>query len=498
MYTVPHDQWFTTHIDPGWKVPQVKLWLLSKCLPYAAPPSPPLWHHQKRKERLPSRPGLTTRTPSPIPWMRTHRALNKVSCHWEEKIAFAILEGPVDKKSDNAQRKKMRYTANGQTRGLHVDRISEPHIGPSWSQHVHQLEPAVVAYRSIVGPGPQSLGAQINGIPGGCVHRRQRGSPKRTFNCVCRGMSIPNTALLLPSCPPSLLHSVLVLPSSAMVPPPTHASASSAPALPSRPCTVHGELWQALRDPWRALPLCRNHQRRWTIGHSPITSQKIEAPLHQSGCEPSRSSPPVYRCTVNLNSQMHSLVAGKSAVDNDNRTREMTYKLGGIERYIFCRASSPSREFSSGVEESILGGGRFDGLGLSREYDAGQRGSRSSYSVVVWCSRDKRRGVFEVAVLLITNLAWSWILNGTLRALEVNVLLLSSSPKVSLRTLSLEPSDDSCGEKEAISLWDTSELERIRLSSSVAAVRMDYVEQAVADTLVIFKPYTASPTHLWI
>ncbi|KAJ7262095.1 hypothetical protein C8J57DRAFT_1513877 [Mycena rebaudengoi] len=46
-----------------------------------------------------------------------------------------------------------------------------------------------------------------------------------------------------------------------MAPPPARARASSAPALPSRPCTVHGELWQALCDPWQAPPLCRNHQR---------------------------------------------------------------------------------------------------------------------------------------------------------------------------------------------------------------------------------------------
>lgn len=30
--SVPYDQWLTTHIDPSWKVKQVKLWILSKCL----------------------------------------------------------------------------------------------------------------------------------------------------------------------------------------------------------------------------------------------------------------------------------------------------------------------------------------------------------------------------------------------------------------------------------------------------------------------------------
>ncbi|KAJ7289139.1 hypothetical protein C8J57DRAFT_1706051 [Mycena rebaudengoi] len=42
-------------------------WLLSECLPYAVPPSPPLRYHQKRKERAPSRPGLETRCVYPLP-----------------------------------------------------------------------------------------------------------------------------------------------------------------------------------------------------------------------------------------------------------------------------------------------------------------------------------------------------------------------------------------------------------------------------------------------
>ncbi|KAG6917733.1 hypothetical protein DXG01_001384 [Tephrocybe rancida] len=29
---IPYDQWLTTHVDPAWKVKQVKLWILSKCL----------------------------------------------------------------------------------------------------------------------------------------------------------------------------------------------------------------------------------------------------------------------------------------------------------------------------------------------------------------------------------------------------------------------------------------------------------------------------------
>ncbi|KAG5645109.1 hypothetical protein DXG03_006923 [Asterophora parasitica] len=29
---VPYDQWLTTHVDPTWKVKQIKLWILSKCL----------------------------------------------------------------------------------------------------------------------------------------------------------------------------------------------------------------------------------------------------------------------------------------------------------------------------------------------------------------------------------------------------------------------------------------------------------------------------------
>ncbi|KAJ7210520.1 hypothetical protein GGX14DRAFT_543007 [Mycena pura] len=50
----PHDQWFTTHVDPDWKVRQVKSWLLAKCLPYAAPPSPPLRQSNRKPQRPPS------------------------------------------------------------------------------------------------------------------------------------------------------------------------------------------------------------------------------------------------------------------------------------------------------------------------------------------------------------------------------------------------------------------------------------------------------------
>ncbi|KAJ6456107.1 hypothetical protein C8R45DRAFT_1111105 [Mycena sanguinolenta] len=51
---LPHDQWFTTHVDPDWKVKQVKSWLLAKCLPYAAPPSPPLRQSARKLQRPPS------------------------------------------------------------------------------------------------------------------------------------------------------------------------------------------------------------------------------------------------------------------------------------------------------------------------------------------------------------------------------------------------------------------------------------------------------------
>ncbi|KAJ7656427.1 hypothetical protein DFH06DRAFT_1473648 [Mycena polygramma] len=51
---LPHDQWFTTHVDPDWKVKQVKSWLLAKCLPYAAPPSPPLRQSTRKPQRPPS------------------------------------------------------------------------------------------------------------------------------------------------------------------------------------------------------------------------------------------------------------------------------------------------------------------------------------------------------------------------------------------------------------------------------------------------------------
>ncbi|KAJ7204868.1 hypothetical protein C8J57DRAFT_380387 [Mycena rebaudengoi] len=73
--------------------------------------------------------------------------------------------------------------------------------------------------------GPQSLGAQINGIPGGCVHRRQRGSPKRTFNGGCQYQTQPSFyhCVLPPSFIPS---SSFLLPQWPLLPP------APAPALP--------------------------------------------------------------------------------------------------------------------------------------------------------------------------------------------------------------------------------------------------------------------------
>lgn len=54
---VPYDQWLVTHVDPSWKVKQVKLWFISKCISHPTPP--PLVH-------LPSIPNFKRRPTSPI------------------------------------------------------------------------------------------------------------------------------------------------------------------------------------------------------------------------------------------------------------------------------------------------------------------------------------------------------------------------------------------------------------------------------------------------
>ncbi|KAF8216916.1 hypothetical protein K438DRAFT_407051 [Mycena galopus ATCC 62051] len=69
---LPHDQWFTTHVDPDWKVKQVKSWLLAKCLPYAAPPSPPLRQFPHRKPQRP--PSPITFAPDP-----RHRPISPIT-----------------------------------------------------------------------------------------------------------------------------------------------------------------------------------------------------------------------------------------------------------------------------------------------------------------------------------------------------------------------------------------------------------------------------------
>ncbi|KAJ6620605.1 hypothetical protein B0H10DRAFT_2021032 [Mycena sp. CBHHK59/15] len=102
---LPHDQWFTTHVDPDWKVKQVKSWLLAKCLPYAAPPSPPL-----RQKRRPQRP------PSPITFAPDprHRPISP--------ITFAMPKAPPVQDSDDADGDDEEPPAD--------DELSEPDVRP--------------------------------------------------------------------------------------------------------------------------------------------------------------------------------------------------------------------------------------------------------------------------------------------------------------------------------------------------------------------------------
>ncbi|KAJ6573442.1 hypothetical protein DFH09DRAFT_1457438 [Mycena vulgaris] len=119
----------------------------------------------------------------------------------------------------------------------------------------------------------QSLGAQINGIPGGCVHQQQRGSSKRTFNC---GLA-PNTYLAQCLNP---RHASFHFRYGPEFSPPTPTPALPPPSQIAY--IVHAKLWQPPRDPWRAPPLCRNHPRRWPMQKHPNRPGGLTANVPQA------------------------------------------------------------------------------------------------------------------------------------------------------------------------------------------------------------------------
>ncbi|KAF7310002.1 hypothetical protein MIND_00373000 [Mycena indigotica] len=99
---LPHDQWFTTHVDPEWKVRQAKSWMLAKCLPYAAPPSPPLRQTNRKPQRPPSpitfAPDPRHRPISPITFAQPKQQLTEDDVSEFEEPPPA--ESPVSEKEE--------------------------------------------------------------------------------------------------------------------------------------------------------------------------------------------------------------------------------------------------------------------------------------------------------------------------------------------------------------------------------------------------------------
>jgi hypothetical protein len=48
MRVVPHDQWLVTHLNPSWKISQVKQWLLAKYFPALFPSAPDIPRQKRR------------------------------------------------------------------------------------------------------------------------------------------------------------------------------------------------------------------------------------------------------------------------------------------------------------------------------------------------------------------------------------------------------------------------------------------------------------------
>ncbi|KAJ7509777.1 hypothetical protein B0H11DRAFT_1257801 [Mycena galericulata] len=128
---LPHDQWFTTHVDPDWKVRQVKSWLLSKCLPYAAPPSPPLRQSTRKPQRAPS---PITFAPDP-----RHRPISP--------ITFAMpKQAPVPSDASDEEGRR-----------ADDDEISEPDevLPPPIAPPQHQKRRTVVFPTAVSASGPK-------------------------------------------------------------------------------------------------------------------------------------------------------------------------------------------------------------------------------------------------------------------------------------------------------------------------------------------------------
>lgn len=53
---MPHDQWLVTHLHTSWKISDVKLWLLAKCLPTLFTPVPPIPRQRFSQRRRPVSP----------------------------------------------------------------------------------------------------------------------------------------------------------------------------------------------------------------------------------------------------------------------------------------------------------------------------------------------------------------------------------------------------------------------------------------------------------
>ncbi|KAG5350564.1 hypothetical protein C0989_010413 [Termitomyces sp. Mn162] len=127
--TVPYDQWLTTHVDAGWKVKQVKLWILSKCIGIPLDASTFPFPSSSRTASADAFDGATPsgqryRPKSPITFAPDPRTLRRPV----SPILFAKGTGKKRKGKGKADKEDAEYTPVGSPTGERYEQDSESDV----------------------------------------------------------------------------------------------------------------------------------------------------------------------------------------------------------------------------------------------------------------------------------------------------------------------------------------------------------------------------------
>ncbi|KAG6836323.1 hypothetical protein H0H93_009116 [Arthromyces matolae] len=155
---VPYDQWLTTHVDAGWKVKQVKLWILYKCL--GIPLDTSLFPSSASRSVLSDpleQQGITAsgqryRPKSPITFAPDPRTLKRAT----SPILFANKKGKGKGKADGPEGDNLAETTPSAS-GSPVDGYEEDDEWDAEDDGNDSLEEAELYRRSPPPPLPQPL-----------------------------------------------------------------------------------------------------------------------------------------------------------------------------------------------------------------------------------------------------------------------------------------------------------------------------------------------------